>query len=79
MGRLWRKTPPEGLRPAPSAAASTTRYEESVFWSRLYYQREVNDDSVVLPLDDEVSIDLHREVSVVNLENLEVVEADGNV
>ena len=40
---------------------------------------EVDDDSGVSPLDDEVGVDLHGEVAVVDLQDLEVVEADRHV
>ena len=43
------------------------------------YLFEVNDDPAVPPLDDEIRVDLDREVAVVDLEDLEVVEADAHV
>ena len=39
----------------------------------------VDDDPRLLPLDDEVGVDLDGEVPVVDLQDLEVVEADGDV
>ena len=40
---------------------------------------KVDDDPGLLPLDDEVGVDLDGEVPVVDLQDLEVVEADGDV
>ena len=43
------------------------------------YMCEVNDDPGILPLDDEVCVDLDGKVSIVNFQNLEIVKPDRNV
>ena len=46
---------------------------------RIFHLVELYEHPVVPPLDDEVRVDLDGEVSVVDLQDLEVVEADGDV
>ena len=47
--------------------------------SLLAHLFKVDDDPAVTPLDDEVRVDLDREVAVVDLEDLKVVEPDAHV
>ena len=46
---------------------------------RIFHLVKLYEHPVVPPLDDEVGVDLDGEVAVVDLQDLKVVEADGDV